>query len=432
MTSDRRRFVQGLSLGALSALAGCASPGAAPKAAAGAASVALPAFDPAQPESFWRGVRACYPLRTDPVYLNTGGLGPAPQIVLDRAVSTTNELQAHSETGHDRLAGARAVAADFLGAERDELCFVRNATEATSIVAAGLSLRPGEEVIFESHAHPGGSFPWLNQARLRGVVVRIFEPANESPEENVRRILALVTPRTRVIQVSHITCTNGLVLPVAEIAAIARARGIWFHVDGAQAIGMIPLNLTAIGCDSYAASGHKWLGAPHETGLLYIRRNRWNDVAPTGIGSYSAEVNRLPGDIDYAPGAWRHEYGTRNAGTIEAVAEAMRFQRSIGIERIAARGHEMASFLHKELSRLPGVVVLTPSDPSWRGSMTTFQHPRADAARTFRYLLDRRGLRCRPVTEQGLQGVRVSTHLSNLPDECERVVAGVRDSLRDL
>ena len=142
MTSDRRRFVQGLGLGALSALAGCASPGDTPKAAAGSASVALPAFDPAQPEAFWRGVRACYPLRTDPVYLNTGGLGPAPQIVLDRAVSTTNELQAHSETGHDRLAGARAVAADFLGAERDELCFVRNATEATSIVAAGLS-RPG-------------------------------------------------------------------------------------------------------------------------------------------------------------------------------------------------------------------------------------------------------------------------------------------------
>jgi selenocysteine lyase/cysteine desulfurase len=432
MTSDRRRFVQGLGLGALSALAGCASPSAAPKAAAVPGSVALPVLDPARPEIFWRGVRACYPLLTDPVYLNTGGLGPAPQSVLDRAVRTTNELQAHSETGHDRLAGARAVAAEFLGAERDELCFVRNATEATSIVAAGLPLRAGDEVIFESHAHPGGSFPWLNQARLRGVVVRIFEPANESPEENVRRILALITPRTRVIQVSHITCTNGLVLPVAEIAAMTRARGIWFHVDGAQAIGMIPLNLAAMGCDSYAASGHKWLGAPHETGLLYIRRNRWNDVAPTGIGSYSAEVNWLPGDIEYAPGAWRHEYGTRNAATIEAVAEAMRFQRAIGTDRIAARGHEMASFLHEELSRLPGVVVLTPRDPSMRGSMTTFQHPRADASRTFRYLLDRRGLRCRPVTEQGLQGVRVSTHLSNLPDECERVVAGVRDSLRDL
>ncbi len=432
MTSDRRRFVQGLGLGALSALAGCASPSAAPKAAAVPGSVALPVLDPARPEIFWRGVRACYPLLTDPVYLNTGGLGPAPQSVLDRAVRTTNELQAHSETGHDRLAGARAVAAEFLGAERDELCFVRNATEATSIVAAGLPLRAGDEVIFESHAHPGGSFPWLNQARLRGVVVRIFEPANESPEENVRRILALITPRTRVIQVSHITCTNGLVLPVAEIAAMTRARGIWFHVDGAQAIGMIPLNLAAMGCDSYAASGHKWLGAPHETGLLYIRRNRWNDVAPTGIGSYSAEVNWLPGDIEYAPGAWRHEYGTRNAATIEAVAEAMRFQRAIGTDRIAARGHEMASFLHEELSRLPGVVVLTPRDPLMRGSMTTFQHPRADASRTFRYLLDRRGLRCRPVTEQGLQGVRVSTHLSNLPDECERVVAGVRDSLRDL
>jgi selenocysteine lyase/cysteine desulfurase len=432
MNTDRRRFVQGLGLGALSALTGCASPGAGPKVSLTPGATTLPTYDAAQSEAFWRAVRACYPLQTDPVYLNTGGLGPAPQAVLDRVVQTTHELQAHSETGHDRLAGARAVAAEFLGAERDELCFVRNATEATSIIAAGLSLRAGEEVIFESHAHPGGSFPWLNQARLRGVVVRVFEPANESPEENLRRILALVTPRTRVIQVSHITCTNGLIMPVAEIAAAARSRGIWFHIDGAQAIGMVPLNLTAIGGDSYAASGHKWLGAPHETGILHIRRSRWNDVAPSGIGSYSAEVSWLPGDIDYAPGAWRHEYGTRNAATIEAVAEAMRFQRAIGTDRIAARGHQMASFLHDELSRLPGVIMLTPRDASMRGSMTTFQHPRADAARTFRYLLDRRGLRCRPVTEQGLQGVRVSTHLSNLPDECERVVAGVRDSLRDL
>lgn len=432
MNSHRRRFVQGLGLGALSALTGCASPGEGQKAPAGPGATALPSYDASRPEAFWRAVRACYPLRKDPVYLNTGGLGPAPQAVLDRAVTTTNELQEHSETGHERLAGARAVAAEFLGTERDELCFVRNATEATSIIAAGLSLRAGDEVIFESHAHPGGSFPWLNQARLRGVVVRIFEPANESPEENLRRILALVTPRTRVIQVSHITCTTGLILPVAAIAAAARSRGIWFHVDGAQAIGMVPLNLAALECDSYAASGHKWLGAPHETGLLYLRRSRWNDVAPTGIGSYSAEVSWLPGDIHYAPGAWRHEYGTRNAATIEAVAEAMRFQRAIGTDRIAARGHEMASFLHDELSRLSGVTLLSPRDPALRGSMVTFQHPRANAARTFRFLLDQRGLRCRPVTEQGLQGVRVSTHLSNLPDECERVVAGVRDSLREL
>lgn len=433
MTSDRRRFVQGLGLGALSAFAGCASPGVASVPSAGTrGATAVPAFDPARPEAFWRGVRACYPLRTDPVYLNTGGLGPAPQAVLDRAVATTNALQAHSETGHERLAGARAVAAGFLGTERDELCFVRNATEATSIIAAGLALRAGDEVIFESHAHPGGSFPWLNQARLRGVVVRVFDPSHETAEENLRRILALVTPRTRVIQVSHLTCTTGLVLPVTEIAAAARARGIWFHVDGAQAIGMIPLDLAAIGCDSYAASGHKWLGAPHETGLLYLRRSRWNDVAPTGIGSYSAEVAWLPGDIEYAPGAWRHEYGTRSAATIEALAEAIRFQQAIGPDRIAARGREMAGFLHDELSRMPGVVMLSARDPALRGSMVTFQHPRADAARTFRYLLDRRGLRCRPVTEQGLQGVRVSTHLSNLPDECERVVAGVRDSLRDL
>src|SRR5204862_8203508 len=123
-------------------------------------------------------------------------------------------------------------------AEPDELCFVRNATEANSIIAGGLALAAGDEVIFETHAHPGGSFPWLNQARQRGIVVRLFEPDHDSSRGNVARIRELLSPRTKVIQVSHLTCTTGLLFPVAAIAELARSRGIWFHIDGAQSAGM--------------------------------------------------------------------------------------------------------------------------------------------------------------------------------------------------
>ncbi|HRE06328.1 MAG TPA: aminotransferase class V-fold PLP-dependent enzyme [Opitutaceae bacterium] len=430
MMLDRRDFMQGLGLGALGALAGCASAsGGAPRSRPAAA---LPAFESARPEDFWRAVRAQYPLLDDPVYLNTGGLGPTPQPVLDTFFATMLALQEHSETGHVRFEPVRAIVASFVGAEASEICLVRNATEGNSIVAAGLALREGDEVIFESHAHPGGSFPWFNQERLRGVKVRIFEPDATSAEGNLKRIAALVTPRTRVIQVSHLTCTAGVVMPVDAIAAFARSRGIWFHIDGAQSVGMIPVNFHAIGCDSYAFSGHKWLGAPHETGVLYLKKERVEEVAPTGIGAHAAELNWLPGDLKYATGAMRHEYGTRNAGAVEALAEAVRFQERLGRERIASRGHALSSMVMTELAGVRDLSLLTPRDPASRGSMVAVQHARASASVLFDFLYKKHRLRCRPVTEQGLQAVRISTHVFTSPADCERVVAALKASTREL
>lgn len=424
MSLDRRTFLQGLGAGALGALAGLAP--------AAASAAALPPFDAAGADGFWAAVRAQYPLSGDPLYLNTGGLGPVSRPVLETVEATTRQLQEHSESGHGLFEPAREAMARFIGAQAEEVCFVRNATEGNSIIAAGLALAAGDEVIFDSHAHPGGSFPWLNQAKQRGVVVKLFEPDPSGPEGNLARILALVTPRTRVVQVSHITCTTGLVLPVAPIASALRPRGIWLHVDGAQAAGMIPLNLHALGCDSYAFSGHKWLGGPHETGVLFIRRDRLEAVAPTGIGAYSGELPQLPGELRYHGAASRHEYGTRNAALVAGLAAAVRLQEQIGRDRIAAHGAGLATLLHGELSRIDGITVLTPSSPDLRASMITLRHARADAGKFFGYLLEKHRLRCRPVTEQDLRAVRVSIHVFNSRADCSRVIAAVRAAAKDL
>lgn len=427
MKIDRKTFVRSLGLGALSVLGGPARAGDV-----GSTPASLPAFQPGDAESFWRQVRALYPLEDTPLYLNTGGLGPTPQPVLDTVVNTMRRLQEHSETGHDLFDPSREVVAQFLGANADEVCFTRNATEANSIIAAGLSLNAGDEVIFESHAHPGGSFPWLNQVKQRGIVVRLFEPDSAGHDANLERIRELITPRTRVIQVSHITCTNGLIFPVQEIAELAHTRSIWFHIDGAQSVGMIPVNLGAMGCDSYAISGHKWLGGPHETGALYIRRAQLELVAPTGIGAYSGELLHLPGELKYRATAARHEYGTRNAGLVCGLAQAVRLQQAIGLERIAAHGRELGALLLDGFRGIDGIEVLTPAAEELRGSMVTIRHQRADAVKLFGFLLKQHGLRCRPVTEQGLQAVRISTHVFNSRTDCARVIAGVRDAARSL
>jgi selenocysteine lyase/cysteine desulfurase len=422
MNLDRKSFLRRAALGTAGffAATGLRAEAAEP----------LPAFDEKDPERFWQAVRAQYPLGRGRTYFNTGGLGPAPRPVLALAAETTRQLQEKSEHGHELLAGARAVVARFLDAAPEEIAFVRNATEANAIVAAGLSLAPGDEVIFETHAHPGGSFPWFHQAKRRGVVVKLFEPDPQSVAGNIARIAALITPRTRVIQVSHVTAPTGIVMPVAELARLCRERGIWFHVDGAQSAGMIPVSLRTLGCDSFATSGHKWWGGPHETGVFFVRRERMDELPPPLVGAYSGELEFLPGELRLAPTALRYEYGTRNAAALLALAEAVRFQERIGRDRIAARGRFLAGRLRAGLVKLPGVTVLTPESPALHAAMVTFTSATVPFDRLFDRLFKEHAMRARPVSEQKLNATRVSLHVFNSPAECDALLAALEKILR--
>lgn len=430
---NRKTFLKTGVLGA-AAVIGSRRLKAAPPAPAqtdDAGPAALPAYDSAAPEKFWAAVRAQFPVAREQgyAYFNTGGLGPASERALAAFAARTRQLQRRSETGHAWFDEAREALARFLGAGKDEVSFTRNATEGNATVSAGLDLRRGDEVIFETHAHPGGSFPWLNMQKQKGIVTKLFEPSPAGAGENLDRIAALVTPRTRVIQVSHVTAPTGLIMPVAEIAKFCRdGRSIWFHVDAAQSAGMFPYSLREIGCDSFAASGHKWLGAPHESGVFYVRKERQGELPPPLAGAYSGDVpgETLPGELVYTADSARYEYGTRSAAMAMAVAEAAKFQEEIGRERIAARGRALAAQVRDGLARIAGVELLTPpAAGGMAASMVTFRAPRMDYTKLFGLLLGGHGLRARPVGEQGLNALRVSTHLFNTPAECARLVEAV-------
>lgn len=404
--------------------------GAAGLGLSGRAAAALPAFVEDAPEPFWAAVRELYPLAPGLVYFNTGGLGPAAAPVLARAAEVTRRLQENSEHGHELLAGARDIVARFLGATPAEIAFVRNATEGNAIVAAGLKLAPGDEVIFETHAHPGGAFPWLQQQRLRGIVVRTFVPEANDVAGNVARIAALCTARTRVVQVSHVTAPTGIVMPVDAIGRLCRERGLWFHIDGAQSAGMLPVALGALRCDSYATSGHKWLGGPLETGILFVRRERMEEVAPTLIGAHAGEISATTGEFRLAPDAMRYEYGTRNAAAMLGLAEALRLQEMIGAERIAARGRQLAERVRRGLARIPGVEILTPHGEGMSAAMITFRSAAVPHDVLFSRLFKERKMRCRPVTEEKLNALRVSTHVFNTPAQCDALVGAVAEFVR--
>jgi selenocysteine lyase/cysteine desulfurase len=422
---DRLNFLRTVGLGVGAALTGRAT------LRDGEQSPAWPvAFRADEPETFWAAVRAQYSVDPRLTYLNSGGLGPSPRPVLDMLDFTARALQHRVETGHFFFEQARGIVAKFLGAIPDEVCFTRNATEGNSIIAAGLGLRAGDEIILETHAHPGGSLPWLNQARQAGAVIRTFVPDANSAAGNVERIAALIGPRTRVVQVSHVTAPTGILMPVAEVAGLCRERGVWFHIDGAQSFGMVPFDLRAIGCDSYAGSGHKWIGGPRESGVLFIRQEQIERVAPLHLGAYSSGDFDFSGQMVFTQGVRRHEYGTRNAASVVALAEATRFQDEIGRERLAARNALLVAQLADGLRQLPRVEILTPANPALRGAMLTFRVAGVAGAKVYQQLFDTGRLRCRPVSEEGLDAVRVSFHVFNTEEQGARLLAGIADVLK--
>ena len=380
-------------------------------------------------DDFWDIVRAQFPLTEKRTYLNAGGLGPAPYPVLDTVRRTMMALQRVSETGHERFHAARERVARFLGADPDEIAFQRNATEGNSTVASGLNMNPGDEVIFESHAHPGGAIPWMNRQKMDGIVVKTFEPDSTSAEGNLQRIDDLISERTRAIQVSHVTAPTGIRMPVRRIARLAHDNDVWFHIDGAQSAGMFPFSLSEIGCDSYATSGHKWLGAPHGTGILYVRKDRLDAVAPTEVGAYTDSAYQIPDTYEYHPSARRYESGTRDAASVEGVAAAVAFMEEIGMERVAGYNQSLARHLQDALRQIDGVTVLSPRDPSLSAAMTTFKVAQVPHNELYNFLRREYDLRCRVVGEQGLNAVRVSTHIYNSKAECDRVVEATRAAI---
>ncbi|HMB91890.1 MAG TPA: aminotransferase class V-fold PLP-dependent enzyme [Rhodothermales bacterium] len=383
-------------------------------------------------EDFWKQVRAQFPLTHERTYLNTGGLGPAPYPVLDVVQRTVMELQAICETGHHEIDESRAPVAAFFGVQPSEIAFMRNATEGNATVASGLlTMQAGDEVIFESHAHPGGAIPWMSRQQQQGIKVKIFEPDPTSAEGNLQRIADLITPRTRVIQISHVTAPTGIRLPAKAVADLAHEHGCWFHIDGAQSAGMITFDLKEIGCDSYATSGHKWMGAPHGTGVLYIREDRLDEVAPTEVGAYSDNGYSLPDEFSYNPTAQRYEPGTRDATKALGVAAAVAFLEQIGMQRVADYGQGLARYLQDQLRQIEGVTVLTPEDASLSGSITTFKTDTVPYDELYRFFGQEFQMRCRIVTERDINAVRVSTHIFNNKADCDRVVEATHAALKD-
>jgi selenocysteine lyase/cysteine desulfurase len=278
-----------------------------------------------------RLLRDRYFLDPDVLYVNHASIGTIPRIVHEartqylRLCETNPWRYMWGGEWEEPREEVRVTAALMLGCLPEELAFTHNTTEGFNVLAQGLPLKPGDEVLFSTLNHPGASVCWHHFASTRGFSVRQFDfPMVDvprlAPQDVVEIYAREITSRTRVLVFPHIDNIVGVRYPMRELANMARSRGVEFvAADGAQALGMIPLDVGSSGVDFYAASPHKWLQAPKGLGLLYVRSAVRDALRPLWV-TWGQE--RWKGTVRTF-----EDYGTRNLPEVITLGDAMDFQK---------------------------------------------------------------------------------------------------------
>jgi selenocysteine lyase/cysteine desulfurase len=259
-----------------------------------------------------------------------------------------------------------------IGADLEETALTHNTTEGLNIVAQGLPLKSGDQVIITDQEHPGHFEAWRLRSKRDNIdVVRVKIPSPLPDAATfVNLIDAAITSRTKLIAVPHITTTTGLITPARQICALARSKNILCLLDGAHGSGQIKFNVKDLGCDFYATSPHKWLHAPLGNGIFYVRRELQDKLWPlTGAAGW-----------DTYPDARKYSaFGNRSWATAMALGDAIDFANAIGIEKIEARHRELMTYFKQKFLSLPGVEPLTPNDPAMYCAQSAFRIPKLNA-----------------------------------------------------
>jgi selenocysteine lyase/cysteine desulfurase len=322
--------------------------------------------------------------------------------------------------------------APLLGKSVDfsEIALISSATEGINIILNGLPLQKGDEIITSTHEHVALNIPLINQIKRKGVSVNYFEPDRKNGLNNIKLISDLITKKTKLIFIGHRTTTTGQLLPVKEIGELARTKGIWYALDGAQAPGSMQVDVNEYHVDFYTFSAHKWTLAPRRTGVLYVKKDKLDLITPITVGAYSDNGFSIKdGTLNFQPSAQRFEYGTQNELLFRGFQESVKFINSIGIQKIREHNEILSERFCEELKKTRVCEILSPDEREYRTSMITFRIP----GKNFNEITGAMGkdnIRVRPVSEAELNGIRVSFHLYNNMDDVEKAIISIKKYLK--
>jgi isopenicillin-N epimerase len=393
----------------------------------------------------WRSAAAEWSLRSDAIYLNHGSFGPPPRAVIAARTAIQRALDEEPMDYFVRQYepawfAAREGLAKFVGTSATNLAFVENATAGMNVVAESHPLSDGDEVLINNHEYGAVMRIWERRCQRSGAKL-VCAPLPEhfvDVGQVVEAIFRPATMRTRLLVVSHITSPTAIIMPLAEIAAEAKRRGIAVCVDGPHALLQLDVDIDRLGVDYYVASCHKWLCAPFGSGFVMATPEHQGTMRPPQLswGRVRGEDRRV----------WSDEFvwsGTRDPSPYLTVPTAIEFFHRFGVAAVRQRMYELAMHARHMLVSELGTSPITRNDHHWYGSMAHVPLPptrydgsrteelRAAAHRLQRMLWDRERIEAPIVAFEGKLYIRVSCHVYNSESQVELLASTLKKALGD-
>jgi selenocysteine lyase/cysteine desulfurase len=371
----------------------------------------------------WMSIRAAFPKQAPFVNLDNGCISLPPLAVQDTMLKQykfANECPCYNmfEVLDAAVPATKTKLAQMVGCEPDEIALNRGTTVGMCTAIFGMPLARGDEVILSNWDYPSMISAWQQRAVREGLVLRIAQFGLKDADDAIVRAYAKeISPRTRVIHLTHMIHWSGRVIPVAEICQSAAARGIRTVVDAAQSFAHIPVDFRQIGCDYLATSFHKWLSGPIGTGMFVIKASRIEETWP------------LYGTFEELTGADKFSLsnlGTYNSADHYAIGDAIDFHNRVGAIRKQQRLQTLSRYWVDKAMSIPGFRIHTLMDHPGLGGLTTFSIDGMPVERIESRLRDEFGIQTRKRTPAGFRGIRVSPQIYNTMDELDAFVAALR------
>lgn len=373
----------------------------------------------AMDEDFWFDIQKSFSITRGITNLNNGGVSPSPRIVTEAlcrytwqqedvtAYTMWSILEPQSET-------VRTGLADIFGCDREEIAITRNASESLEILLMGMDLKSGDEVLTTTQDYPR-MLTTLRQRELReGLVLKMIKvPIAPSHLDDITaEFEKSITPKTRVILVSHVINITGQIMPVKAICALAKSKGIEVIVDGAHSFAHFEFKQPDLGCDYFGTSLHKWLFAPKGTGLLFVKRDKIEKLWPLMAADKSQKTDIRKFE----------EIGTHPAAPRLAIGEAILFHNGIGAKRKEERLRYLSRYWMTKLKDLPNVRFHTSWEANQSCGIANVEIVGVDPGALGTYLMDKHKLFTTPIIHDEFRGIRITPSVYTTLKELDRFV----------
>lgn len=376
----------------------------------------------ADDDTFWEQVKQAYTVNANMINLNNGGVSPQPRAVQE-AVEHYNRLSNETpsyymwrilDLGREPV---RDKLAALAGCSPEEIAINRNSSEALETVIFGLPLKAGDEVVLTKQDYPNMINAWKQREHRDGIVLKWINL--ELPIEDEKTIVdafaSAITPRTRILHVTHMINWTGQILPAKALSQLAAQHGIEVLLDAAHTFAHFPYDIKDLGVTYMGTSLHKWLCAPFGSGMLYIQKDKIGKIYPllAAPDPTSEDIRKF------------ENLGTRSFAIEQGIGHAVEFHHMIGTERKGKRLHYLKNYWVEQAQSIPGFQLHTSLKPEWGCALSNFSLEGRDIGDLSSFLYNKYKVHTVPINWENIHGIRVTPNVYTATRDLDRFVEGI-------